>query len=162
MPWATRIGIILFVLLGCWLLMGWSIMSAEEEKESAEEEVLEERLDAVSLYERGLERLSAGQFDDAIEDFEQVEREFPASIYAKRAQIMAGYAAYRSESFDEAALILERFVKLHPNNENTPYAYYLRALTFYDQIVDVGRDQKTTERARQALREVVSRYPDSD
>ncbi|MBN66193.1 MAG: outer membrane protein assembly factor BamD, partial [Rickettsiales bacterium] len=77
-------------------------------------------------------------------------------------QIMAAYSAYRVQEFDTAISILERFAKLHPNHPSTPYAYYLRALSYYDQISDVGRDQKMTQEARQALREVVGRYPDSN
>ena len=129
---------------------------------AGEETVIEDVLPADELYAQAVGKISQRQYKSAIEDFERIEQEYPASDYAKRAQIMAGYAAYRKGSYDEAALTLERFVKLHPNNEQTPYAYYLRALCFYDQIVDVGRDQEMTQKARRALREVVSRYPDSD
>ena len=130
--------------------------------ESDADVVLEEILPADELYESGQQKLRAGRFKQAIEDFEQLEQEYPASDFAKRAQIMSGFSSYKNGDYAAAALTLERFVKLHPNNEQTPYAYYLRALTFYDQIVDVGRDQETTQQARQALRDVVSRFPESD
>lgn len=174
MSWVTRIGILLCVLLGCWVLMGCSVFEGDEAAgdDAAEEEVLNDDLDPAiralqdsppeEIYAAAQDAFVAKQYPRAIELFELVEQEHPFSEWAKRAQIMAAYAAYRNESFDEASLILERFVKLHPNNPNTPYAYYLRALTYYDQIVDVGRDQRTTELARQSLRDVVSRFPDSD
>ena len=75
---------------------------------------------------------------------------------------MAAYSAYRAGEFDDAVVILDRFTKLHPTHPSTPYAYYMKALCYYTQINDVGRDQKVTEEAREALREVVNRYPDSD
>lgn len=145
------------MLFGTWMLMGCS--SSESTDDDA---VLEEVLPADELYESGLQKLREGRHKQAIEDFERLEQEYPASDFAKRAQIMSGFSSYKKGDYAAAALSLERFVKLHPNNEQTPYAYYLRALTFYDQIVDVGRDQETTQQARQALRDVVSRFPDSD
>lgn len=168
MSWWTRIGITLCVLLGCWLLMGCSVFEAEEGNatEEGDEASLDEEYEATppveTLYNDAMDLLALGDYDDAVIAFERVEQEYPFSEWAKRAQVMAGYAAYRNGSFGEAAIILERFAKLHPSDPNTPYAYYLRALTFYDQIVDVGRDQRTTQQARQALREVVSRFPETE
>ena len=145
-------------MFGTWLLMGCSNDAGSDEAEASSEPTppVEE------LYETALASFSEGDYEQAVDDFERVEQEYPFSDWAKRAQVMAAYSAYRDESFAEAALILDRFVKLHPNNESTPYAYYLRALTYYDQIVDVGRDQQTTEQARQALRDVVSRFPETE
>lgn len=161
MSWWTRIGITLCVLFGCWLLMGCSSMS-EDGDDATDAALIGETEPAQTLYNRAADLFAAGDYAKAVEAFEKVEQEHPFSELAKQAQIMAAYAAYRDESYAEAALILDRFVKLHPNNASTPYAYYLRALSFYDQIVDVGRDQKTTQQARQALGEVVSRFPDTD
>lgn len=114
------------------------------------------------LYNEAADSFAAGKFKDAVPQFEEVERQHPYSDWAKRAQIMAGYSAYRANQYDDAALILERFAKIYPNNESTPYAYYLRALCYYDQITDVGRDQKRTEEAQQALKDIISRFPESD
>ena len=75
---------------------------------------------------------------------------------------MAAYSAYRAREYGDAIAILERFVKLNPADERTPYAYYLLSLCYYDQISDVGRDQKMTREAQQALRDVVARYPNTD
>lgn len=98
---------------------------------------------------------------EAIVAFEEVERQFPASPLAIDAQVMAAYSAYKIDDYDKAISTLERFVKLYPNNESTPYAYYLIALCYYEQIADVARDQKLTAQAQQALRDVVRRFPES-
>lgn len=115
-----------------------------------------------TLYDRAADTFAAKKYKAAIEDFEEVERQHPYSEWAPRGQIMAAYAAYKAGQYDDAISILDRFVKLHPTHKSTPYAYYLKALCYYIQIVDVGRDQRTTEDARVALQEVVERYPDSD
>jgi outer membrane protein assembly factor BamD len=115
-----------------------------------------------ALYTKAFETFNNKSFKLAIEQFEEVERQHPYSEWAAHAQIMAAYSAYRGGQFDDAIVILDRFVKLHPTHSSTPYAYYLTALTYYTQISDVGRDQKMTESARAALRDVIERYPDSD
>jgi len=114
------------------------------------------------LYNRARETYAERGYKQAIEEFEEVERQHPYSEWAARGQIMAAYSAYKAGQYDDAISILDRFVKLHPAHASTPYAYYLKALCSYIQIVDVGRDQKMTETARGALREVVERYPDSE
>jgi outer membrane protein assembly factor BamD len=114
------------------------------------------------LYNEAADSLDAKQYKQSIPAFEEVERQHPYSEWATRAQVMAGYAAYRAGEYDQAITILERFSKLHPGNESAPYAYYLIALSYYEQISDVGRDQKMTEKALQALIEVMKRFPDSE
>jgi outer membrane protein assembly factor BamD len=113
------------------------------------------------LYERALSQLKSGKFKGAIESFEEVERQHPYSEWASRAQVMAAYAAYRAGEYIDAQGIIDRFVRLHPTHASTPYAYYLRALSYYIQITDVGRDQRNTSLAREALNDVIARYPDS-
>lgn len=114
------------------------------------------------LYNEAKDKLDSKDYKDSIKAFEEVERQHPDSDWANRAQIMAGYAAYRSGDYIQAIAALERFVKMHPGHEMAPYAYYLIALSSYEQISDVGRDQKMTEEALQALTEVVKRFPDTE
>ena len=114
------------------------------------------------LYSKAFETFNARKYKEAVEQFEEVERQHPYSEWATRGQIMAAYSAFNAGQFDDAVAILDRFVKIHPTHRDTPYAYYMIALNYYTQIVDVGRDQKTTEEARTALKEVISRYPDSE
>lgn len=118
--------------------------------------------DVEVLYNRAADSYASGAFKRSVEEFEEVERQHPYSEWAPRAQVMAAYAAYKAGEFDDAVSILDRFVKLHPTHEMADYAYYLKALCYYTQIVDVGRDQKMTEDARAALKDVVERFPDTD
>lgn len=155
--WKSRLLLIVACGFVWWLVTGCSqTEDTPKEEDSAKLEAVE------VLYNRAADSLAAKNYKKASEQFEEVERQHPYSDWATRAQVMAAYAAYRDQNFAGAQAILERFVKLHPNNASTSYAYYLRALTFYDQITDVGRDQKMTEDARQALKDVVSRYPNTD
>lgn len=113
------------------------------------------------LYNEGLDALHADDNNDAALFFDEVERQHPYSTWATRAQLMAAYAHYQEARYDDALNAIERFLSLHPGHSSAPYAYYLRALCYYEQIADVTRDQKNTELALDALGEVVRRYPDS-
>src|SRR5689334_8751090 len=90
------------------------------------------------LYNEAMDMLEQKRYGQAAEKFEHLEQEQPYSRWAIRAEIMAAYAYYRQAKYDDALLAIERFVKLHPGNEDAPYAYYLRGLCYYDQITDVG------------------------
>ena len=164
-PWWTRMTLIFLCLFVAWL---FSSCTSIEETILGESEVEEEEWDETKdysveeLYNRAADTFAVGKYEDAVKQFEEVERQHPYSDWAKRAQVMAAYSAYRDGEYDEAVVILDRFTKMYPGNERTPYAYYLRALSYYDRITDVGRDQKTTEDARQALREIVTRFPDTE
>jgi outer membrane protein assembly factor BamD len=113
------------------------------------------------LYNRGGDYLDRRRWDDALRMFEEVERQHPYSSWARRAMLMEAYAHYQARQYDDAIADAERFIALHPGNESAPYAYYLVAICHFERILDVGRDQATTERALQALNDVVRRYPES-
>lgn len=91
--------------------------------------------------------------------FDEVERQHPYSQWAVRAQLMAAYSHYEAMRYDDAITTLDRFISLHPGNRNVAYAYYLKALCYYEQISDVRRDQSMTESALTALQEVTRRFP---
>lgn len=114
------------------------------------------------LYNDAMEKLKSSDYKEAIKGFEEVERQHSYSPWALRAEIMAAYTEFRDLQFETALNDLDRFVKQHPTNSNTPYAFYLKAMCYYVQITDVGRDQRITAQAQQALTEVVKRYPESD
>lgn len=114
------------------------------------------------LYTEAQVAFNARNYKLAVEKFEQVERQHPYSEWATRSQIMAAFANYQMEEYDDAIGILNRFTRMHPGNENVAYAYYLTALCYYEQISDVGRDQGMTRQAQQALTEVIRRYPNSE
>lgn len=113
------------------------------------------------LYNRAAGSLDKQEYYTAAKQFDDVDRQYPYSQWATRAQLMAGYAHYKNLKYDEAVLALDRFIELHPGDENVAYAYYLRALCYYEQISDVRRDQKMTQLALENLRQVVERFSTS-
>ncbi len=114
------------------------------------------------LYNEALDELEDGNYRAAAPLFDEVERQHPYSIWARRAILMAAFSHYQVNEYDSAVISAQRFIALHPGNPNVGYAYYLVALSFYEQITDVARDQRTTERALRSLEEVVRRFPDSE
>ncbi len=114
-----------------------------------------------SLYNNAMDLLLDEQYLLAAQAFDEVERQHPYSLWATRAQIMATFAYYQADSYDDAILAGQRFVELHPGHRDVAYAYYLIAMSYYEQISDVGRDQRMTELALQSLDEVVRRFPDT-
>lgn len=118
--------------------------------------------DVEVLYNLGQDNLKKRNFKLAALAFDEVERQHPYSVWARRAQLMAAYSHYQSNSYDDAVLAAERFLQLHPGNRSAPYAYYLIALCHYEQISDVGRDQSQTLKAQNSLVEVVRRYPNTE
>lgn len=114
-----------------------------------------------TLYAEAFEKMQRSRYDEAAAYFDEVERQHPFSEWARRSMLMAAYANYRQSQYDEAISDAQRFIALHPGNASAPYAYYLIALSYYERIYDVGRDQSTTRQALQALEQVVRRYPDT-
>ena len=127
---------------------------------AADEETYVE-LPVEQLYNEAVDASVTGDYKQAAEKFLEVERQHPYSIWATKAQLMSAYAYYSETKYEDAILATDRFIQLHPGNRDIAYAYYLKAISYYEQIVDVGRDQRTTELALGALEEVVRRFPDS-
>ena len=117
--------------------------------------------DVDTLYMAAKDRLDRGQTKQAAALFDEVERQHPYSPWARRAQLMSAFSYYAARDYSKAIQSAQRFLSIHPGNKDAPYAYYLIALSYYEQISDVSRDQKITEQARQALTEVARRYPDT-
>lgn len=122
---------------------------------------VEETTPVEQMYNQAARLLDSQRYFEAARQFDEVERQHPYSKWATRAQLMAGYAHYKDMKYDEALLALERFIQLHPGDENIAYAWYLKALCYYEQISDVRRDQRMTELALDNLSQVVDRFPDS-
>lgn len=114
-----------------------------------------------SLYAAGIESLRQERYVQAIEYFDTVEREHPYSTWATSAKLMSAYSDYMRNRYTEAIGALDRFIQLHPAHRDIAYAYYLRALSYYEQIVDAERDQRGTEIAMAQLQEVINRFPES-
>jgi len=114
-----------------------------------------------ALYAAGIEALQQRRFPQAVELFDTLEREHPYSTWATNAKIMAAYGDYMRNRYTEAIGSLDRFIQLHPAHRDIAYAYYLRALSYYEQISDSQRDQRGTETALTALQDVANRFPDT-
>lgn len=144
---ATVFGLFLILfLVGC---------SGDMPKETFKEQ------DVDLLYNAALDSIADEKYALAGRLFDEVERQHPYSIWATKAQLMQAYVKYADGRYDDAIAAADRFVQLHPGNKDVPYAFYIKAISYYEQIVDVGRDQKATDNALKALTEVINRYPDS-
>ena len=113
------------------------------------------------LYTNALNSLEEGRAAESARMFEEVERQHPYSSWATQALVMAAYSYYLMDDYDSAIPALENFIQLHPGNRNAAYAFYLRALCYYEQIADVTRDQGNTEEAQRALSDVIARFPNT-
>ena len=128
---------------------------------SVEEKPIES-YSAEEIFRRGEYDLENGNYDDAAKWFGEVERLYPYSKIAKRALIMQAFTYHKDRKFDEARAAASRFLDFYPGDEDAAYAQYLLALSYYDQIDAIGRDQGLTFQALQALREVIEKYPDTE
>ncbi len=122
----------------------------------------EQPLTAEEYYEVGIAEFERGSYKSAIENFEEIERLYPFSKLATKAQVMIAYSYYKNEDYDDTAIIVDNFARLHPGNADISYMYYLKALSYYDRIADVKRDQEITQEALKSLQEITRRFPDSE
>lgn len=113
------------------------------------------------LYNNGLDALNARRFVSATNQFQSVEQNYPYSPWAVTAQLMQAYTLYVQTRYTDALGTLDRFIQLHPAHRDIAYAYYLRALCYYEQIADTQRDQRGTEQAINALQDVINRFPET-
>lgn len=135
------------------------ILAACTSEEGLEPDYVERPVD--EIYNEALNVLQEGDFELAAIMFDEVERQHPYSTWATKAQMMAAYSYYQDDAYDSAVIALDRFIQLHPSSPDVPYAYYLKSLCYYEQISDIGRDQKMTELALETLNELVKRFPTS-
>ncbi len=129
---------------------------------SANEDVAYVARDVETLYAEAQRRLDGGNTVLAAALFDEVERQHPYSPWARRAQLMSAFSYYIARDYNKAIQNSQRFLSIHPGNKDAPYAYYLIALSYYEQISDVNRDQSITEQAQIALREVNRRFPQTE
>src|SRR6476619_3188332 len=115
--------------------------------------------DVDTLYSTAKDRLDHGRYQEAAILFDEVERQHPYSVWARRAQLMSAFSYYLSRDYDKSIESGQRFLSIHPGNKDAPYAHYLIAIDYYEQIEDVNRDQSTTQKALDALGELVRRFP---
>jgi outer membrane protein assembly factor BamD len=117
--------------------------------------------DVNTLYSLAKKRLDQRNYDQAEKLFDEVERQHPYSVWARRAQLMSAFSYYMAQQYPDAISSAQRFLTIHPGNKDAPYANYLIAMSHYQQIEDVNRDQKITQQAADSFGELIRRYPQS-
>jgi len=147
--WAASALFALTVMSGCGFLQGGDTVALED-------------LSAQEIFSKGELELEAGQPDDAALTFGEIERLYPYSDFAQRALIMQAFSYHKNEDYANSRASAQRYIDFYPVEEDAAYAHYLLALSYYDQIDDIGRDQGLTFQALQSLRTVIERYPGTE
>ncbi|WP_051257261.1 outer membrane protein assembly factor BamD [Brevundimonas aveniformis] len=111
------------------------------------------------LYSVGLQRLDQRRFQEAVQFFQEVERQHPYSPWSRRAILMQVYAQYQRQNYEDAIAAADRYIQLYPGSPQVSYAYYMKGICYFEQIVDVGRDQAAAGQALNALTDVMRRFP---
>ncbi|WP_436639642.1 outer membrane protein assembly factor BamD [Microbaculum sp. FT89] len=145
------------------VVLGLSVTACQSlfGKDEDEFAVIEEE-PAESLYNEGLVLSNSGSFRAAAEKFSEVERIHPYSEWARKSLIMSAYTNYEAKRYTDAITAAKRYVTLYPGSDDAAYAQYLVAESYYNQIVDIGRDQARSEKAAVAYRELIEKYPESE
>ena len=153
------------ILLFFGLLSGCSTLNAINPfaggKPSQEAQPIAANQTPETLYGNGVDALRDGRYVLAAREFDTIQQNYPYSPWVANAQLMEGYAYYLQNAYSDSVSQIERFLQLHPTSKDAAYAYYLRALCYYEQIADIQRDQRGTVEAMAALQDVVTRFPDS-
>ena len=117
---------------------------------------------AEEIFNAGERELLRRRYTDAAEKFKEVERLYPYSEWAKRALIMQVYSFHKDKEYENVVSAANRFIEFHPKDGDIPYAYYLIGLSYYDQVLAIGRDQKLTQEAIKIFELIIKEYPDSE
>ncbi|KAA2244145.1 outer membrane protein assembly factor BamD [Salinarimonas soli] len=153
------------LLLACGLaLAGCDTLSSInpfDKSETYKMEIVAE-VPAEQLYNDGLARMQRGDTDGAAKKFGEVEKQHPYSEWSRRAMIMTAFAHYQGLRYEDSINASRRYLQLHPASTDAAYAQYLLAMSHFNQIPDVTRDQDRSEKALAALQELVDRYPKSE
>ena len=115
----------------------------------------------IALYKNAMNHLKKKEFDEAVETFTELEIQHPYSKWATKGQLMAGFAHYKANEYEEAILTLSKFIELNPTHKSIPYAMYLKAYSYYERMPDVNLDQKLSDRAVEEFSELINKYPNS-
>ena len=119
-------------------------------------------MSAEELYNLGYDQMQDTAWAKAAATFEKLELEHPYSAWATKSKLMSAYAYYRDEKYDDAIIALDRFIHYHPGNKDAAYAYYMRGLCYYDQIVGAQKDQDNTAKAKEAFEQLLARFPQTE
>ena len=123
---------------------------------------IEEEVPPTAIYDQGLARLKKGDDDGAAKKFTDLGKQYPYSDWSKKGLLMTTYSQYQGGDYDNAEQSAERYAKLYPDAPETPYAMYLGAMSYYNQIPDISRDQDRAERALALFQQIVEKFPNSE
>ena len=150
----------LCAVLSLLALSGCSLFEGSKNDKPKDAQYQERPID--QIYSDAWKKVRNGSWEDAAKQFAEVERQHPYSIWARRASLMSAFCYYEANKYSDAISAADQYISLHPGSKEVSYAFYLKAVSLYEQIVDVGRDQSNTEAALVALQDVVQRFPDSE
>ena len=155
---ASLVGASLVLLAGCSIFGG-----KDDETNNANKDAANYRERSVEqIYADGWRAINAGAWDVCAAQFNEVDRQHPYSVWARRAMLISAFCSYQANNYGGAIAQSEQYISLHPGSPEVAYAFYLKAIALYEQIVDIGRDQSNTEGALVALQDVVQRFPDTE
>jgi len=144
-----------FLLAGCsWL--GLDNSSSDDKDAAYVERPVEQ------IYNDAWKQIADHNWEKAAKQFDEVERQHPYSVWARRAMLMSAFCYYEANKYPDAISAADSYIELHPGSHEVAYAFYLKAMSLYEQITDTGRDQTNTEAALTALQDVVQRFPDTE
>jgi len=155
---AVLLGVTLAFLAGCSIFEGKDDATNNANKDAA---AYRER-SVEAIYADGWRAINAGAWDVCAAQFNEVDRQHPYSIWARRAMLISAFCAYQANAYANAIATADQYIALHPGSPEVAYAFYIKAISLYEQIVDIGRDQSSTEGALVALQDVVQRFPDTE
>ncbi len=144
------------------VMVGASLAGCANLFNTDKEETIYPDVPAEQRYNEALTLMQKEDYAEAIKRFEDVDRQHPYSDWARKAMLMTAYIYYTQGQYDECAGVAKRYLTLHPGSPDAAYAQYLLASSYFDQIPDISRDQQRTERAMDALDEIVRKYPDTE
>src|SRR5580704_6491736 len=114
------------------------------------------------IYDDAWKKIEDRDWQNAAKQFDEVQRQHPYSVWARRAMLMSAFCYYQANKYTDAISTADEYIQLHPGSHEVAYAFYLKAMSLYEQITDIGRDQSNTEQALTALQDVVQRFPNTE
>ena len=152
---------LLAALAGAFLLAGCSWLGLDDSSSDEKDDDYVER-PVEQIYNDAWKQIANHNWEKAAKQFDEVERQHPYSGWARRAMLMSAFCYYQANKYSDAISTADQYIELHPGSHEVAYAFYLKAMSLYEQITDTGRDQANTEAALTALQDVVQRFPDTE
>lgn len=151
-----------FVVVGALLLSGCSLFEKDMPFADQNKDAEYKERPIYQIYNDAWKKLRNDDWEEAAKQFAEVERQHPYSVWARRSGLMSAFCYYQASKYTDAISASEQYISLHPGSRDVDYAFYLKAVSLYEQIVDVRRDQAKTSEALVALQDVVQRFPNSE